>query len=110
MTGWDGGHTGSLTPVSNSIVSYSFSLPSHVNNLSGKTITLAKAATEDEIVQFLKFGTEDGYGGGIVRKNGRLEIAEGPDSFNTFSSTDGIHWTFGEWKIGGPVITSVSWE
>ena len=110
MSGWDSGHSGTLTPASNSVVSYSFSLPSHVKDLSGKTITLAKAATEDEIVQFLKFGTENGYVGGIVRKNGRLEIAEGPDSFNTFSSTDGIHWTFGEWTSGGPVITSVSWE
>lgn len=110
MTGWDGGHTGTLTPVSNSIASYTFSLPCHVNNLSGKTITLTKAATEDEIIQFLKFGTEDGYGCEIVRKNGRLEIAEGIDSFNTLSSTDGIHWTFSQWSSGGPVITSVSWE
>lgn len=110
MSGWDGGHTGTLTPVSNSIASYSFSLPSQVKDLSGKTITLTKAATEDEIVQFLKFGTEDGYGACIVRKHGQLEIAEGIDSFNTISSTDGIHWTFGEWTIGGPVITSVSWE
>lgn len=110
MAVWDGGHSGTLTPVSNSIVSYSFSLPSHVKNLSGKTITLARPATDDEIVQFLKFDTEDGYGGGIVRKNGRLEIAEGPDSFNTISSTDGIHWTFSEWTSGGPVITSVRWE
>lgn len=110
MTGWDGGHGETLTPVSNSIASYSFSLPSHVNTLSGKTITLAKTATEDEIVQFLKFDTEDGCGAGIVRKNGRLEIAVGLDSFNTFSSTDGIHWTFGEWTEGGPVITSVRWE
>ena len=110
MTGWDGGHGETLTPVSNSIAFYSFSLPSHVNTLSGKTITLAKTATEDEIVQFLKFDTEDGCGAGIVRKNGRLEIAVGLDSFNTFSSTDGIHWTFGEWTEGGPVITSVRWE
>lgn len=110
MSGWDGGHTGTLTPVSNSIASYSFSLPSQVKDLSGKTITLTKAATEDEIVQFLKFDTEDGYGAEIVRKNGRLEIAEGIDSFNTISSTDGIHWTFSQWSSGGPVITSVRWE
>lgn len=110
ITAWDGGHTGDLTPVSNSVASYTFKLPCQVSNLSGKTITLAKAATEDEIVQFLKFGTEDGYGACIVRKNGRLEIAEGIDSFNTLSSTDGIHWTFSEWSSGGPVITSVSWE
>lgn len=110
IVSWDGNHGNDLTPVSNSIASYTFTLPAHVNSLSGKSITLSKAATEDEIIQFLRFDTEDGYGAQIVRKNGHLEIAVGIDSFNTLSSTDGIHWTFSEWSSGGPVITSVRWE